>query len=370
MANNKAYKSTHSGEEIDAAVDKINSLNISDYYDKAEVDEKLAEKIGINEIGNDYYNKIEIDDQEHFEDDAPPAQVSVGNIKVGAKLAGLSLKTILKMMLYGETLHPEFTAPTFNFSPISKLFGICEARYNLSGVLKFDQGKIDPAYETNGKRAGLPYRYKIGDMQVDTSDLEYSFNYEIAKLLPGENELQLSVLYNEGEQPTDSAGAPYDKPCPAGEMIENVKIIGLTASFSGLEDGEITEDQFPTELIPVDDKGYEKMGLFGDGDILGYQVATPDIDGDKDQQIVLLPEGVEICGIQSWNALACGWQWFYGKTAIETVNSGAWIRSTEMISKEIDGINVNYCKYKFNTEDYGLMGKNYFRFFIKVKEVK
>ena len=366
----KKYKSIYTGPEIDEAVGKIGSLNISNYYNKAEVDEKLSEKIDADKIGENYYNKVEIDDQGHFESDALPAQVSVGNIKVGTKLAGLSLKTILKMMLYGETLYPEFTAPTFSFISISKLFGIYDVKYNLNGVLKFNQGKIDPAYETSGKRAGLPYRYKIGDAQFDTSDLEYSFNYEIAKLIPGENELQLSVLYNEGEQPTDSAGAPYDKPYPAGEMTEIVKIIGLTASFSGLENGEITEDQFPTELIPIDDKGYEKTGLFGDGDILGYQVTTPDIDDDKNQQIILLPEGVEICGIQSWNVIACGWQWFYGKTAAETVNSGTWIRSDEVVSKEIGGFNVNYCKYKFNTEDYGFMGKNYFRFFIKVKEVE
>lgn len=367
MANNKSYKSTHSGEEIDAAIDKIDSLNISDYYDKTEIDKKLSEKIGINEIGNDYYNKIEIDDQGRFEEDAKPAQVSVGNIKVGQKLAGLSLKTILKMMLYGESSYPSFVAPTFDIIPSVALFGVAGIKYVLEGVLKFDRGQITPAYETSGFRAGLPYKYEIGNTSVDTNETEYMFAYDFSLLESGENEINFKVFYGEGEQPTDSAGAPYASPLPAGELDGMLKIIGLTASFSGLND-DVTEDDFSNVLIPLDDKNYEQSGLFGDNLVYGYQVVTPNINTDEDEQVVLLPEGVDVLGIQSWNVLTGGWSWYYGRNAAETLASNVWIRTDEVVSREIGGVAVNYRKYKYNLEDYGPMNKNYFRFFIREVE--
>ena len=38
----------------------------------------------------------------HFDVDAKDAEVSVGNVAVGTKLAGLSLKKIIEMMVYTE----------------------------------------------------------------------------------------------------------------------------------------------------------------------------------------------------------------------------------------------------------------------------
>ena len=43
-----------------------------------------------------------------------------------------------------------------------------------------------------------------------------------------------------------------------------------------------------------------------------------------------------------------------------------WNKFTdEIISKEINGISVNYRKFRFNIDVYGSMDENYFRFFIK-----
>lgn len=352
MANGKTYKSAYSGPEIDAAIGKINSLDISNYYDKAEIDEKLA-NIPQGE--------------ERFDDDAKPAEVAVGNIKVGQKLAGLSLKTILKMMLYGEGEYPTLIAPTFNVILSTQGCGVAGSKYLIEGELSFDRGQITPAYGTSGFRSGLPYKYEIVDKQIEISEIRCSFSYDFTQLLPGENKISFKVFYDKGEQPLDSTGAPYDSALPAGEIESILKIVGLSASFSGLND-EITEDDFPNVLIPIDDKNYEQTGLFGDGTICGYQVVTPDIRTAEDQQILLIPDSVELFGIQSWDILINNWSWYYGKTASETLTSNSWIKTDEIISKNINGVSVHYRKYKYNLEEYGAMNKNYFRFFIK--EVK
>ena len=365
----KKYRSEYTGEEIDAAVTKINALDLNNYYDKSDIDAELDKKLDKSAAEATYYNKTEIDDQGHFENDAPNAQVSVGNLAAGTKLAGLSLKTILKMMVYGERSYPELTAPSFGYTLNGANFGMYGAAYILSGTLTFDRGLINPAYGTSGKRAGLPYRYDVGGNQIDSELTEQPFSYAYTILGPGENEVKIDVYYAQGEQPLDSIGAPYGAPYPAGSMEKTITVTGLTASFSGIDGQDPTKDAFPAELIPLDSKEFEKSGLFGDGnEIYGYQVATPGITTAQDTQIVLLPDGVNIYGIQSWNVLCGGWSWFYGETAQETMAANTWIKTDEVVSKEIDGIAVNYRKYKFNTEDYGLMDENYFRFFLKEVE--
>lgn len=365
----KKYRSEYTGEQIDAAVTKINSLDLNNYYDKSEINSELDKKLDKAVANEVYYSKTEINDQGHFENDAPNAQVSVGNLAAGTKLAGLSLKTILKMMVYGERSYPELTAPSFGYTLNGANFGMCGAAYTLNGVLTFNRGLISPAYGTSGKRAGSPYRYDVGGNQIDSELTEQPFSYAYTILGPGENEVKIDVYYAEGEQPLDSIGAPYGAPYPAGSMEKTITVVGLTASFSGIDGQEPIKDTFPAELIPLDSKDFEKSGLFGDGDeILGYQVVTPGISTAQDVQVILLPDGVDIRGIQSWNILSGGWDWFYGENAQETIAANTWIKTDEVISKEIDGIAVNYRKYKFNTEDYGLMDENYFRFFLKEVE--
>ena len=366
MIDNKKYRSEYKGEQIDDAVTKINALDLNSYYDKSEIDKKLGEKLDKSIAELTYYNKEEIDDREHFEDDAPNAQVSVGNLAAGTKLAGLSIKTILKMMVYGEGVYPQLTNPKLNYTINGDGYGMYGSPYNLSGTLIFDRGAINPAYGTSGYRAGLPYRYDIGSNQINDEGTSQNFDYKIEALTPGENDIGIDVYYKEGEQPLNSIGAPYNKPYPAGSIMKTITIVGLTPSFSGFDGKEPIKDDFPSTLIPIDSKDYEQSGLFGDNsEIYGYQIATPGIETTNDVQIILIPEGIEICGIQSWNVLCGGWSWFYGETMEQTISANTWIKTDEIVSKIIDNIAVNYRKYKFNTEDYGLMGDNYFRFFIK-----
>lgn len=362
----KKYVSKYTGEQIDDAVTKINALDLNNYYNKSEIDTELDEKLDKSVATEIYYNKTEIDDQGHFENDAPNAQMSVGNLAAGTKLAGLSLKTILKMMVYGDGVYPQLTNPTFNYAINGADYGMCGGAYAFNGTLIFNRGLINPAYGTSGNRAGASYRYDVGSKQIDSSDLEQPFDYEFEKLAPGENEVNIDVYYAEGEQPLDSIGAPYSTPYPAGSIQKTITIIGLTASYSGINGQEPTKDSFPETLIPVESKNYEESGLFGDnGVIYGYQVVTHGIVSAQDVQIVLLPDGVDIYGIQNWDILCGEWNWFYGETAQETMDANTWIKTDEVVSKTIDGVAVNYRKYKFNTEDYGLMDENYFRFFIK-----
>lgn len=356
----KKYASHYEGKEIDDLLDKINGLEIANYYQKPEVDELLSKKADIDK----YYNKNQIDEIETFETDSLPAQVTVGKLEEGIPLAGLSVKTILKMILYGGAKNPTLKDPSFDYEIHQSLLGIYGTSYTLNGVLKFDRGDIEPNYGTSGFRAGLPYKYSVNDKDYEVSELTCEFSLNIATLEAGDNSVVLKVYYDEGEQPSNSLGAPFDKPYPAGEMSKKFDIIGLTASYSGLN-GNYVEDYFSIELIPIEDENYQKVGLFGENNIVfGYQLTTPDIQNSSDIQTILLPKGVEIYGIQSWDMNKGTWNWFYGDSADETLSAKSWINKGE-VEKIVDEIPVSYIRYDYNIETYGAMGENYFRFLIK-----
>lgn len=358
----KKYVSHYDGKQIDDLLDKINNLKIENYYPKNEIDELLTGKADADK----YYNKTQIDEIETFEDDTPSAKITVGKLEEGIPLAGLSVKTVLKMILCGGAENPTLKDPDFNYEISQSLLGIRNAPYTLKGVLRFDRGAIVPEYGTSGFRAGLPYKYIINEQSYETKELNYDFSLNIAALKPGENTVTFGICYNEGEQPLNSLGAPFNKPYPAGELSKKINIIGLTASYSGLNEDD-TEDDFSTELISVEDEDYQKVGLFGDNGVVGgYQIKTLDMQLASDVQSVLLPKGVKIYGIQSWDMNKGAWNWFYGDSAEETVNANSWIKK-EVVEKTIDGTVVLYNRFDYNVETYGAMGENYFRFLIKEK---
>lgn len=359
----KRYKSEYSGEQIDEAITKINALEINNYYNKDESKELLDEEIS-NSLAN-YYTKNEIDEQGRFEDNSPSAKFAAGGIDIGTELAGLSIKTILKMILYGKSETPVLTEPKLTNSVESALIGVAGEKLIIKGHLKFDRGLIDPPYGTSGKRAGIPCQYKIREQIIKSTEDEIEFNYEVSKLIPGEDSVLVEVYYSEGEQPLDSLGAPYKEPLQAGVLSNIISVIGLTKSFSGVGDKDLTETEVNGQLIPLESKEYINSGLFGDNDkIYGYQIKTPAAESFSDQQIVLIPENVTLKGIKAWNVMANDWQWFCGETAGETLSANAWVKSEESVIKKIDGVTVAYQELKYNASEYGIMDENYFRFYI------
>ena len=358
----KKYVSHYQGKEIDDLLDKIKDLEIDNYYPKLEIDELLSKKADADK----YYSKEQVDELETFEADTPNAQVTVGKLEEGTPLAGLSVKTVLKMILYGGAKNPVLVDPSFDFEITRPLFGVYHTPYILTGILKLDRGSITPDYGTSGFRAGLPYKYSVNDETYETGNLVYNFSLNIANLKAGDNRVMAKVYYNEGEQPLNSLGAPFDKPYLAGEMSREINIIGLTASYSGLNN-DYKEDDLSTELIPIEDENYQKVGLFGnEGVISGYQIKAPEMVNLENPQTILLPDGIKIYGIQSWDMNKGTWNWFYGDNAEETIAVNTWINKG-VVEKNIDGVPIIYNRFDYNIEIYGAMGENYFRFLIKEK---
>lgn len=363
--SNVKYKSIYSGQQIDDAITKVNNLDLENYYDKNEIDEKLSNNVTKGYLESNYLDQNEIETIETFEENAPNVQVSVGNLKVGTKIAGLTLKSVLKMMLYGDVTNPQLVAPSLKCIA-NTLMGVAGSSMKIKGKLIFDRGKIDPAYSTNGFRSGEPISYFVNDELVDGVSLDQPFETTISKLSPSNNSINCIVKYAGGEQPLNSVGAPYANALPAGEIEEYINIVGLTLSFSGFDGGEIKENGDLSNIIPVNSQEHQLNGLFGNEEqIMGYQITTPEPSAKSEVPIVLLPENISLVGVQGWNSLVCGWSWFNGDTPEESIAALTWIPTDESISKEIDGVAVNYKKYRYNIDQYGPMGENYFRFFIK-----
>lgn len=297
-----------------------------------------------------------------FEADAKDAEIKVGNLEVGTKLSGLSLKKILEMMLYGEQ-NPTLTGPSLKIECEENLYDLVGKEFSTKGKITFDRGSISPKYETKGYRSGLPTSYVIGSETVKSDLLECDFEYYCKSLQPGANTLNIKVNYSEGEQPLTSHMNNFDAPLPAGSVEGVLTVIGITPAFSGSTEGTTSEVSIPEENIPVKSLDYTKQGLVESPEegIIGYQLTTPEATSLTDAQEILLPADIKLKGIQAYDVILNQWTWFQGETAEETLTSGAFIEgATE--KKVFDGVEVLYKKYIYNVEDFGPRGENYFRF--------
>jgi hypothetical protein len=96
----------------------------------------------------------------------------------------------------------------------------------LQGALKFDRGLINPAYGTNGFRAGSPISFSIADELIETTATTCNFDFSIIPTSL-ENIVNYSVNYSDGEQPLNSIGQPVDSPLPAGTLSGSASIAAI-----------------------------------------------------------------------------------------------------------------------------------------------
>lgn len=139
-----------------------------------------------------------------------------GMYKVGDHIEeGTPLETIIVNMLL-KTNYPTLTDPSATLTATGTKLLECGATLNSTFTIDFNQGKINPAYGTNGKRAGAATGYSINGGTVQTGN---TFSITVSESNAGP--FIGKVNYAQGPQPLDDEGKNYKTPLPAGSVNTN-----------------------------------------------------------------------------------------------------------------------------------------------------
>lgn len=264
----------------------------------------------------------------------------VGGIPAGTNLNGKTWQQIFTMMLYGDTLVPTLTNPTFTAS-LDNLYAQVGQTATVTGTAIFNRGSISPAYGTSGFRAGVPTSYVINNTQVETNVTEYNFSTELA-IASRENKFTVTVNYGEGEQPLDGAGNNYDSPYPAGSMSVELTVTGTYPVYVKNAEGD---------LVPLDiQTQFDKNGQL-----------EVDMEGESTngKQAIAFVEGTPaIVGIQQYDPSRNIWDWIYGSPE-ESLTS--FVQSQDIIS--VDSTQKNYTVF---TNDTVTIGPRRLKFFTEL----
>ena len=143
------------------------------------------------------------------------AAITVGGISSGTQYpVGTSLESIFSDLLE-PTLYPTLTAPTVSMSATgSKLLEKGETP-TVTFTITFNRGSINPAYGTDGKRAGAANGYSLNG---GTSQAGNTFSVTVDET---NKTYQGAVSYDAGPQPKDSKDNDYMAPLPAGTLNTN-----------------------------------------------------------------------------------------------------------------------------------------------------
>lgn len=143
------------------------------------------------------------------------AAIEVGGIEAGTSYEeGTSLETVLRDMLE-PTLYPTLTNPSASLAGTGNKLLETGASLNVTITATFNRGSINPAYGTNGYRAGAATGYSLNS---GTSQAGNTWSETVTS---SNRSFSASVSYAAGEQPKDSKGNNYNSPLPAGSINTN-----------------------------------------------------------------------------------------------------------------------------------------------------
>ena len=153
--------------------------------------------------------------------------------------AGMTLAQAMESLLT-DTFYPTFVAPSFSLTNNSGLKEVGDTiSLNLTGA--FDRGLIKGAIvgtswnpnSSQNPRAGLPVSYTIDGTVYTTTALTQLKNIVSYVVPMGANTFNGSVSYSQGPQPTDSTGANYSTPLPAGTLSSTTTVTGYLRRYAG-----------------------------------------------------------------------------------------------------------------------------------------
>lgn len=264
---------------------------------------------------------------------ADPVSVTVGGIEKGDTffLGGKDFLQTMAAMFY-PVIYPTFVNPSSSFSfSASSLYEV-NATIAIDFTAQFNRGSINLDGSFQNYRAGLPntYNYTGTGLSPTVSSTSLTDTHSISYTVEtGYNTWSSNIDYDEGPQPLDSEGNPYDSPLPAGTTNTISRTLeGVYPLFANSTDITYMSKQPLVSMITGNN----------------VQIDFPPETGKK--QVFDIPEEWEVSRplvtVETYNTLSGNW---------EDTGLSEW--TTGSSSHDIQGITIDYNRYTYNGPDRG-----------------
>lgn len=155
---------------------------------------------------------------------------AVGGLTAGKTFAkGDDLESILREML-DPLKYPTLTPPSLSLAASGGTIFEKGTSTTVTLNATFNQGKIEPAYGTNGKRSGPVTEYTLGAVTNTTGQFTDVAVDETNKSFTA------SASYEDGPQPKDSHGGNFDVPLTANSVNSNTVTFQFVYCFYSNKD--------------------------------------------------------------------------------------------------------------------------------------
>ena len=268
---------------------------------------------------------------------ATPSAISLGGIVTGEVLTGKSYTKLFEELLV-PTLYPTLTSPSNTFSSTANnLYEIAQS-ITFSVTAGFNRGSINPAFGTNGFRAGLPNTYHFNGAQlpanVSLTNLSLTENITSYTVLKGLQTWTSDITYSIGQQPKNSKGGNYNSPYSAGTTgILTINTEGVYPIFATT----VTIDTWTKQpLVSM---------LYGNNFVFNMVAET---GGDK-QTFAMATDWLTarpITGIQTFNTVSNQWE-YQGGSAGTSLTYWTQTPDTAVIQFNV----INYTIFTYNGVD-------------------
>jgi len=156
----------------------------------------------------------------------------LGGIPSGTSVADLKGDTFTSLWdsLLFPTVNPTYNPPfgTFGSIPSTTLYEVSANISSLQFNTSFNRGQILIGSTEQNKRSGLPNNYNFtgfGLIDVSSALLSNSQTLSNYKVVLGNQSWLAVISFDEGPQPLDSKGNPYQSPLPPNSLTASSQII-------------------------------------------------------------------------------------------------------------------------------------------------
>lgn len=182
--------------------------NYSDLDNKPQIN-------GVELIGNKSPEDLQLPDTKPVLTKNLTTSIALGGVAAGTTFTkDTNLEDVIDALV-NPVLYPSFTAPSANISATGAKLLETGATLDTVMTITFNRGTINPAYGTDGYRAGVAEGYKLNNGEVQSGN---TFNVRVSS---AQLTYKGTVNYAQGEQPKDSRGNDYDNPLPSGSINTN-----------------------------------------------------------------------------------------------------------------------------------------------------
>lgn len=267
----------------------------------------------------------------------------VGGFPAGTTVADLQGDALISMWdnLLFPSVDPTYINPNNSFGGNNDTLEVIGNVVEIIFSSGFSRGEINVSGNFQDFRSGAPNSYFYTDASGNTlltdvsiglsSDTQVVDNYLIVQ---GNQTFTSRVGYDEGPQPYDNKGVPFESPLPAGSTtVKSVTFEGVYPIFaSSVTIGVLTQQS----LVSMISGNYIQLNLAAES-------------GGQKQQIDI-PETWELSrpliGVQQYNTVSGQWE-YPGGTATSSLTLWNASTTTQLVFGEV----INYNRYTYNGTD-------------------